>query len=187
MDIVNVDKVRLKSGSKLLNFEKALLKRLIKEQKDMRNDIKPIKPKDDQYREEPMKWHWEMRRKKTETEVPLPYGPLYGIQRQVMRLLAEGKKIPYNFRNYGERADESLYNQGHQIGEKTLKNKFYRLRDPTKEDLEFLQFCWDDKDARALTMEQVENGDLDKLYKAKLTTVREESETYGPTTMEHEV
>jgi len=36
-------------------------------------------------------------------------------------------------------------------------------------------------------MEQVENGDLDKLYKAKLTTVREESETYGPTTMEHEV
>ena len=187
MNIGNPDNVRIKSGSKLFKFEKTLLKRLIKEQKDMRNDVKPIKPKNDQYREEPLKWHWEMRRKTTEIEEPYPYGPLYGIQRQVMRLLARGKKIPYYFRNYGEMADESLYNDGHQIGELAPKNKFYRLSDPTKEDLKFLQFCWNDKDARAMTMEEVENGDLDKLYEAKSTTVHEESETCAPTTMEHEV
>jgi len=151
----------------------------------MRNDVKPIRPKNDQYREEPLKWHWEMRRKKTEEDEPYPYGPLYGIQRQVMRLLALGKKIPYYFRNYGEMADKSLYDKGHQIGEK-VPNKFYRLRDPTKEDLKLLQFCWKDKDAQTMTMEQVKNGDLDDLYKAK-SAIHEESETYAPATMEDEV
>ena len=68
---------------------------------------KPIKP--EAFKEEPRHWYWLMRKTVTEPGEPYPFQPLYGLQRTVSRMLMEGRKIPWVFKEYGVHAEEDIY------------------------------------------------------------------------------
>ena len=91
-----------------------------------------------------------MRKTVTEPGEPYPFQPLYGLQRTVSRLLVEGKKIPWAYKEYGVYAEENIYEiPGFYIGCKQLdKGRFYRLEDPTIHDLSELEYYWTDDKAR---------------------------------------
>ena len=66
----------------------------------------------------------------------------------VHRMLAAGRKIPYLYREYGEYADKSLYDSGKSIG--SSAQSFRKMKEPTKEELDFLNFCFKDTTANRM-------------------------------------
>ena len=63
----------------------------------------------------------------------------------------EGKKIPWAFKEYGVCAEKDIYQTpGCYIGSKKYDGRFYRLEDPTKEELMELKHYWTDEKVRKL-------------------------------------
>ena len=109
--------------------------------------------KPERYKEEPRKWYWEMRKKKNDISEPHPYCPYLGVQRSVSRLLTEGKKIPWVFREYGVYAEENIHENGYTIGAFWQEKRFHRVKNPTPEDLIELNFYWESRAEIPQTLE----------------------------------
>ena len=109
----NVSTAKFVLSGKLLKHEQGLLIRLIEAQRRT-GGLRPLKP--ERYKEEPRKWYWEMQKQKNDISEPHPFCPYLRVQRTVSRLLLEGKKIPWVFREYGVHAEENIHETGNTIG-----------------------------------------------------------------------
>ena len=69
-------------------------------------------------------------------------------------MLSAGKKIPFKYRLYGEEAEKDIYDKGKSIGS-SAKSIFRKMKEPTNEELHFMNFCLNDTTANRMTFEQV--------------------------------
>ena len=109
-----------------------------------------------------------MKKSRYDCSEPHPYYPNLGVQKAVIALLLRGKKIPWAFRHFGSYADDEIYASKKKIGQERDSDlpRFYKLQDPTPEELIELNYFWEHGTElmNGMSKEQLNASAIDELF-----------------------